>query len=530
MKDKVFSFGKTFPMVKVFRYGISEFLVYDAKANFMFLLDESEFQVLMRYVKDFDAGACIKIWPDKCEVIDKFVALHNAGVFLPGPFLKLGASERESVARKVDYFCDNIFMRKYVLDITERCNYRCRYCFNSLEPEFRHTTMRQMSKETARKAVDYYKALYLSFYTRLNEKKKSQLLEIFAPCLGIYGGEPTLNWDVVTDAVSYYKSLDWPNYGIDRSILSVTINTNLSHINDSILSFLVDNDVILFASLDGPKSENDKNRIFPDGTGTFDVAYENLMKIKYFNEKYYHEKVSILAVEADNADAGISDEFLKGLGCQIQHLPQAHFGCFVYDPEAKTDEMERFSDEYISERMLEIDKYYGVDEDRCLAVLENLYFLDAIKTDSPVGTDSADIFLSCPMGVDNILIGVSGDMHICHKTDGSMPFGNIYNGIDRERLIDLYRNYIKTVDCQECRSCWAIHNCGCCAAMRMRHGEFRNPDIRECDFYRKSAELNFLFFIEVYKKYPDLVDKLLARKKDPHFYRSIVDYNEFIKE
>ena len=46
--------------------------------------------------------------------------------------------------------------------------------------------------------------------------------------------------------------------------------------NDEILKFLVDNRVSLFASLDGPGEEHDKCRVFENGEGTFNTAYNNL--------------------------------------------------------------------------------------------------------------------------------------------------------------------------------------------------------------------------------------------------------------
>ena len=92
-----------------------------------------------------------------------------------------------------------------------------------------------------------------------------------------------LNWSGVVDAVNYFKSLDWEADGISVDKLIVTINTNLSLINEDILSFLVKHNVLLFSSLDGPLEENDKNRVDINGKGTFNLAYTNLLKIKEYN-------------------------------------------------------------------------------------------------------------------------------------------------------------------------------------------------------------------------------------------------------
>lgn len=79
------------------------------------------------------------------------------------------------------------------------------------------------------------------------------------------------------------------------------------------------------------------------------------------------------------------------------------------------------------------------------------------------------------MGVDNIMVGVTGDLHICHKTDGSMPFGNIHTGVDLSKMIKIYADFAETTEKGACRSCWAIRFCQCCGATRMRGGKFVNP-------------------------------------------------------
>ena len=51
-------------------------------------------------------------------------------------------------------------MRKFVLETTQQCNFRCKYCFNTIETVFRHHTNKQMTLPVAKAAIDFYKKMY----------------------------------------------------------------------------------------------------------------------------------------------------------------------------------------------------------------------------------------------------------------------------------------------------------------------------------------------------------------------------------
>lgn len=508
-----------FPLIKIFDYDLENKLIYDARRNIIFLYPIDEMSHLEKYFLSGEIDNSIR------KVIK---VLNDRDIFLPGAMDFLDSTEDKKIKEKLSYFKKNILMRKFVIEITEKCNFRCRYCFNSQTDNARHHSSKQMSLDTAKKSIDYYMKTYIDFYKRLDDKHKQILLKYFNPTIGFYGGEPTMNIDVVIDATKYLYSLDWENYGISKSNINVTLNTNLSHISNKFLSFIINYNIMLFASLDGPREYNDLNRIDINGNGTFNVSYTNLMKIKETNSEYFKNKVNIMAVQTDNCNREINKKFLETLGCNIQYLEQSPYGCFVSEPLKKTYDLDLKMKKIIEKKIKFIEQYKNINFDKCIQQLECLYFLDDILTELPTNQDIPNTFLSCPMGIDNIMIGVNGDMHICHKTDGSMPFGNVYTGIDDKKFTKLYMNYIETTNNNECRSCWAFHFCPFCAASRMKNGKFHNPTKDECDYIRKEIEFNFIFFIEVNKRDPEIIEKVLEYKRDLEHYKSIVDFNKFI--
>lgn len=126
------------------------------------------------------------------------------------------------------------------------------------------------------------------------------------------------------------------------------------------------------------------------------------------------------------------------------------------------------------------------------------------------------------------MIDVKGDMHICHKSDGSMPFGNVYSGLDRDKLAGIYSAFVKATNSLSCRRCWAFRQCHLCGAVRMKKGKFINPSENECRYYRSETYLQFRLFIEVYKRYPELIPELFEYQRDFNNNKGIVDYNVFM--
>ncbi len=510
----------THPLVKIFDYDLEQSLVYDARHNMMFLLNNNDVPAMNDYILNGKIPTSLE---------KEIETLNGKGLLLPGPLEQMDDSSEKAVLEKIEYFHHNILMRKFVLEITERCNFMCKYCFNAHPENNRHHTSRQMSFEIAKKSIDYYHSLYLGFYNKLDDAHKQLLLEHFNPTIGFYGGEPTMNWPVVKQSVDYFFAQEWEKYGIKREKLHVTINTNLSYITLELLDYIVKNNIILFVSLDGTKEYNDSNRVDAHGKGTFEMAYANLMKIKEYNEKYFKERVTILAVQSDNCDQEKNKAFLEGLGCcSVEYLPQAPYNCFIANPDKKTERLKQMEKKWIDEKLAIIEKYKDSNIDRCLAELTPIFYVDGIMTDNPQSPNFKNVFVACPMGIDNIMIGVNGEMHICHKTDGSMPFGNVQTGIDIQKLKEIYAKFIDVTNKIECRSCWAFRFCSLCGAMRMKDGEFINPTEKECDFYRQNAYLSINLLIAINKKYPELIEKIVEYKQNLHRYKSIVDYNEFM--
>ncbi len=532
-QDALSFFKENYPLVKIIEYDNKRRLFYDARANMVFVVDNEDIPAVAEYLQHHDKDALYRQYREVADIdgiIERIDSLQNKGVLLQGPAEQLISTETKDVQGRIDYYLKNILMRKYVLETTQQCNFRCRYCHNTLEPIFRHHTKKQMTFPVAKAAIEFYKVLYLNFYRKLPDDKKTLLLKHYAPFIGFYGGEPSLNWKLVELAVKYYLDLDWDADGISRDKLSFSINTNLYILTDEMLSFIMKYKPMLFISLDGPKEDNDRNRVTIDGKGTFDRVFANINRIKSADPEYFKEKVMLLCVEVEGNDMDAVHKLLDSFGCPVDYMSEQPYGCLERDPEGEIKWYDEHEDEMIKKKLEKYKKRVAENDKDAMDEFTSLYFLDSVESDTPYMMRQLSVNLTCPLCVDNIMIDVDGGMHICHKTDGSLPLGNVCDGgYDMQKMFEAYSSYGATTNCKECRNCWAMNMCSYCAALRLDGGKWKNPRPSECDLQRRRVEYQLKLFVALYKHDPDFMPKLMARKHDLKHYKSIVDYNEFLK-
>ena len=142
--------------------------------------------------------------------------------------------------------------------VTDACNIACRYCFfeGGIPEGYKFSLM---SEETARAGIDMLAKTYAR--DLLNEANDG-------PHIIFYGGEAILNWPVVTVSLEYIRDL--MTRGVLPPNTETTINTNGMLITPEIAKVLIEHNVNIAISLDGPKCVHDQMRVDHDGKGTYD--------------------------------------------------------------------------------------------------------------------------------------------------------------------------------------------------------------------------------------------------------------------
>lgn len=483
-------------------------LVYDSRANLLMTMSDNQLNELVKFVTKKSEPTT----PDETM----FANLQRSGILVPGSWPSLFDSSIENIDKVLKHNSDNILMRKYVLEVTQDCNFRCSYCSNTIETEFRHHKHRNMPIEVAQQAIDYYFKIYTTILEKGPKEYRDAFLKSYSPSLGYYGGEPTINFKVVREATEYMLGLPWEHYGIKPSEITFTCNTNLSYMTNSMIDFLVGHDFLLFASLDGPASEHDKNRVDLHGKPTFDRAFRNLGKIRERAPEFFKNRVNVLAVEAPNHNSALAHEFLDSLGCKISYMPMSTYGTFVANPETKLKNLLTHRKEIIEDAIKAFDER---PEDE----LKNYLQFEKHNISGQAPVKVANLLPTCPAATDNMMVDVDGNFHVCHKTDGSFILGNVKSGLDCDALRRYYSELAKTADNERCRACWAIRSCGQCAAVRLHGGKFTNPTEEECAYIRESALVNYEIFAKLYDLHPDLLDRIQEYVNNPESYSGVFD-------
>ena len=132
-------------------------------------------------------------------------------------------------------------MRKLILQVTQDCNFRCSYCDYSCGNDNFHRKHNNtnMSEETAMKAIAFFKKHSLD-QDRIN--------------ISFYGGEPLMNYSLIK------KCIETVNKEFAGKHISYNLTTNGLLLNGEKVIYLIDNNVNITVSLDGPRKVHDKNR------------------------------------------------------------------------------------------------------------------------------------------------------------------------------------------------------------------------------------------------------------------------------
>lgn len=323
-----------------------------------------------------------------------------------------------------------------VLNTTEGCNLRCRYCIysGSYENERAHSD-NEMPIETAKKAASVF----------LKGSKQE-------PYIMFYGGEPMKNMHLVEYVVELTKSHPKnPKYGM---------TTNLT-LAEKYLNYLMSNDFMLTVSLDGPRHLHDRWRVTKGGSPTFDKVYDNLQRIYDQNRDYFLSKVALSVTMPETGkirevkDFFEGDSLLSGLPLRIQAIePNERIIGNSRSGEQEFWEMARdYGDKVAHGRMPTNFEKAMFD-----GQLNKIYSRKVGRIEDAMHPPGM-----CVPGVRKVFVDTDGGFHMCEKLGTRVPIGSVETGIEEKKVADALPDYCKIKD-EVCQDCWAYRECSSCAA------------------------------------------------------------------
>ncbi len=361
-----------------------------------------------------------------------------------------------------------------ILEVTQRCNMRCAYCTFSGGYAFHRThSGADMDWPTAKAAVDLLAARDLAFDGPFVS-------------LGFHGGEPLLRFDLIRQVIEYATSK--PSLTALNLCFSMTTNGTLLH--DDVIRYLAKSEVTLLISLDGPREIHDRNRVFADGSPTFDGVMRNVQRVRKLEPGYFRQRVSFSITVAPDTDLLLLRGFLEESDLfqpyRIRvsyvvpgnpHYASAHPAC----PDRNRQQQALF-DEFMRSR---ID---GQTPSRLAVALFEPAFVRLHKRTVFRGpVTSAVAGGACFPGGRKMYVASDGTLHICEKMNPHFAIGDVYAGLDAHRISRVLSEYQAIVGREDCRGCWAFRLCPTCFSTVDGPARFCAPNHAECDAFRAAA-------------------------------------------
>lgn len=365
-------------------------------------------------------------------------------------------SETDEAA--INNMLEHLATKQLILNVTEDCNMRCKYCvYSGNYTNNRVHKKVYMSEAVAEKAITKY----------LERFKKMRKYDISSrPIISFFGGEPLLNFELMKKTIEYVK------YNYDGNVI-YTVTTNGTLLSKQIADFLVENDFDLTVSVNGDKKENDRLRIFENGTGSFNIIEKNLSYIYEQYPNYYNKKVYFSVVYDTGTDMSALENFFTQ-----EKLFENKLSSFSEVVSSFTDWYDRYNktekEKFITNRDRLKQKFFAgiyADEDvnpflrkmfaEMFVLILNRSFGDNRKTKE---CSVLPYTGACLPGT-KISVGCDGRLYLCEKVNCANSIGNIDDWIDTKSVKALLDEYNKIG--AKCINCPIQSLCPACYRLLM---------------------------------------------------------------
>jgi len=366
--------------------------------------------------------------------------------------------------------------------VTERCQLSCNYCF---QPNKSNATM---TKEIAKVAIDFlFNKEKVNDYFN-DEKSPAVILEFI-------GGEPLLEIDLMDYIVEYFKfkafEVDSPwstNYMINFTSNGILFDT------PKVQQFLQRNKgrVSIGITIDGNKELHDSCRVFPDGSGSYDIVVKSVKK--------WLEMDSNPGTKLTLAPENIHYLFDATLNLWNMGILTIHANCVFEegweDKHAKVfyEQLIKLAD-YIIDNELYKNNYISLfNETIGKPLIEDRNYCGGNGSMLAIGTDG-----KCFPCIRFMKYSLSNP----EREEKSI--GDIWNGLDKkvenEWLNQLCQITMSTQSTDKCNNCKIASGCALCTGYN--YDKFGDPNIRAtfiCDMHHARVLANKYYWTTLYKK------------------------------
>ncbi len=434
-------------------------IVLDVNSGCVHVVDEVAFDIISDYDKKEKAEIKAEILK-KYENREDVTAEDIDGVFEDIEALKAEGklfTEDKYKALAQQFKKRQSVIKALCLHVAHDCNLACKYCF-ACEGEY-HGPRGLMSFEVGKKALDF---LVENSGTRKN-------LEV-----DFFGGEPSLNFEVVKKLVEYGRSIEKEKGKNFR----FTYTTNGVILTDEIMDFCNKEMSNVVLSLDGRREINDRMRVNRGGSG----SYDNIVpKFKEFVEKRGGKDYYI---------RGTYTAYNKDFAADILHMADLGFKEISIEPVvAEPSAPYALREEDIPELLTQYEILAKEMIKRKKAGEGFTFYHYMIDLDG--GPCVVKRVSGCGVGTEYMAVTPEGDLYPCHQFVGKDEFllGNVFEGVKNQEVLEQFKScniYSHT----ECDNCFARMYCsgGCAANAYNSTGSVTGVYGLGCELHKKRIE------------------------------------------
>ena len=365
-----------------------------------------------------------------------------------------------------------------VLNVTNQCNLACTYCYEYSEDKIVDTANgaqpKFMSLETAKQSVEFM----------LKESGDNKVAH-----LTFFGGETLMNFPVLKETIAYAR-LRGKEVGKE---VDFSLTTNATLLKPEVIKYLVENQVGVTISFDGPPDVQNKFRVFHNGTGSYDVVAP---------------KIKALLTQQTTRPVGARVTLTSGnlaVGSIYKHLTEEFgFREVGFAPVTTSPGRAYALDEDGYDHMLA--EFTALAEDFKEAAIAGRHhgFSNVKETIEEIHKGMSKAF-PCGAGLGLMGVSTSGDVALCHRFAGSdaHKLGTVAEGINRTAQTDfLDKHHLSNKT--DCRTRWARPLCsgGCYHEAHTRYGDTTKANLHYCDWIRAWTDVCLKVYAEIADRNP----------------------------
>ncbi|MCL2717961.1 MAG: radical SAM peptide maturase, CXXX-repeat target family [Lachnospiraceae bacterium] len=368
-------------------------------------------------------------------------------------------------------------VQQFTFVVTQECNLACKYCYMHGK-----NTESIMTFETAKAAVDY-------FIDDANNNFDTSYVII-----EFIGGEPLLEIDLIDQVVDYFKLRMYQKKSKWFGRYRISIGSNgVLYDDERVQKFIQKNYKMLSIgiTIDGIKEKHDLNRIFPDNSGSYDIVRKNIeLLLKKFPE-------SVTKVTISHEDIPyIKESIIHLWELGLNEIPAN----VVFEDVWKEGDAELFEKQLVELADYIVDNCLW-NKFNCSLFQENIGFhykekdtmLSVCGTGKMISVDAKGDIYSCIRFMDYSLVNKK-----------AIRYGNIREGIDKDKIRPFNALSIKYLSPQKCLDCMINSECSYCAGYNYDASEkdtLFDREVSICEMHKARVRANRYYWARLYNEH-----------------------------